>query len=134
MKYRGGACFSHARHPDTVHPAKVRFQFAVVTATRLYWYSFAWGSLLGAIPILLGLSTCGFAGPATTLPAIVSPDCPQRRGPEYVAVMSSFPEELDAIQAALAPRASGLTAVQINGVEFRSAASAIIASSFSSPE
>lgn len=42
-------------------------------------------------------------------------------GPEYIAVLASFPEELQSIEQIMAPDASKLHATHINGVEFKSA-------------
>ena len=42
-------------------------------------------------------------------------------GPAYVAIMSSFPEELEAIEKVLVPDASALHTTQINGLDFGAA-------------
>ena len=41
--------------------------------------------------------------------------------PQYIAVMSSFPEELQAIEAVMVPDATKLHSTKINGIEFKSA-------------
>jgi adenosylhomocysteine nucleosidase len=57
---------------------------------------------------------------ATLLLLTASPAFAQT-GPEYIAVLASFPEELQSIEKIMAPDASKLHTERINGVEFKSA-------------
>lgn len=46
---------------------------------------------------------------------------PDKAGPEYVAVMASFPQELEAIEALMVPDHAQLRATHVNGIEFKTA-------------
>ncbi len=46
---------------------------------------------------------------------------PDRAGPEYAAVMASFPQELEAVEAIMVPDHAQLHATHINGIEFKTA-------------
>ncbi len=52
---------------------------------------------------------------------IVFQDQSTKTGPEYIAVMASFPEELAAIEAMMVPDTSKLETTQIKGIEFKAA-------------
>lgn len=46
---------------------------------------------------------------------------PDKAGPEYTAVMASFPQELEAIEALMVPDHAQLHATHVNGIEFKTA-------------
>ena len=81
---------------------------------------------------LIGLAmfcavTCGLdsappaRGEAQAIPAPSPAAKADKAGPEYTAVMASFPEELHAIEAIMVPDQGLLRSTRINGTEFKAA-------------
>lgn len=68
--------------------------------------------LLACCAVALVLPAAGRAQNATP---------PTARGPEYVAVMSAFPPELDAIEAKMVTGSAKLQTTRLNGIEFKTA-------------
>ncbi len=64
--------------------------------------------------------TASLGSPIATGKAIFQ-DESTKSGPEYIAVMASFPEELAAIESVLAPGKTKLESTQIKGIEFKAA-------------
>ena len=52
---------------------------------------------------------------------VIFQDESTKTGPEYIAVMASFPEELTAIEAVMVPDKAKLASTRIKGIEFKAA-------------
>ena len=61
------------------------------------------------------------AGEVQEIPAPSPAPKAEKAGPEYTAVMASFPQELEAIEDTMVPDHSQLHTTRINGIEFKAA-------------
>jgi adenosylhomocysteine nucleosidase len=59
--------------------------------------------------------------PAAPVATAATPAAPAKPGPGYIAVLSSFPEELAAIEKVLVPDTSKLQTTHLNGLDFSAA-------------
>ena len=59
--------------------------------------------------------------PATASGQTIFQDEAVKTGPEYIAVLASFPEELAAIEAVMVPAKTKLESTRIKGIEFKAA-------------
>jgi adenosylhomocysteine nucleosidase len=79
-------------------------------------------ALAKAFLCLVAFSPLHAQAPLATPPTVAAPapapPPPPKSGPEYIAVLSSFPEELEAIEKVLVPAAAKLQVTRVNGLDF----------------
>ena len=96
--------------------------------SRLLFLFFAATTLSATAPAQNPYATPTPVGPKDSVPVAADPsgkfvfqDQSTKTGPEYIAVLASFPEELAAIEAVMVPDQTKLAVTRIKGIEFKAA-------------